>query len=76
MGVQLVEGADLYVEDGFVFMRTTCGPQRRPDLARQQVAKEEPGPTLLLALGEGHEASHLHSARQRFGDRGQQEQIS
>ncbi len=28
MGVELVEGADLYVEDGRVFMRTTCGPKR------------------------------------------------
>jgi uncharacterized circularly permuted ATP-grasp superfamily protein len=28
MGVELVEGADLFVEGGFVFMRTTEGPQR------------------------------------------------
>ena len=28
MGVELVEGADLYVEDGRVFMRTTCGPKK------------------------------------------------
>ncbi len=28
MGVELVEGQDLFVKDGFVFMRTTCGPQR------------------------------------------------
>ena len=28
MGVELVEGQDLYVKDGFVFMRTTQGPKR------------------------------------------------
>ena len=28
MGIELVEGADLYVTDEFVFMRTTQGPQR------------------------------------------------
>ena len=28
MGVELVEGQDLYVKDSFVFMRTTMGPQR------------------------------------------------
>ncbi|MEX3954771.1 circularly permuted type 2 ATP-grasp protein [Trinickia sp. EG282A] len=28
MGVELVEGKDLFVEDGFVYMRTTQGPQR------------------------------------------------
>ena len=28
MGVELVEGQDLFVRDGFVFMRTTQGPQR------------------------------------------------
>jgi uncharacterized circularly permuted ATP-grasp superfamily protein len=28
MGVELVEGADLFVKDGHVFMRTTAGPQR------------------------------------------------
>jgi len=28
MGVELVEGRDLFVKDGFVFMRTTSGPQR------------------------------------------------
>ncbi len=28
MGVELVEGQDLYVKDGFVFMRTTQGPRR------------------------------------------------
>ena len=28
MGVELVEGQDLYVKDNFVFMRTTMGPQR------------------------------------------------
>ncbi|MBI1392633.1 MAG: circularly permuted type 2 ATP-grasp protein [Alphaproteobacteria bacterium] len=28
MGVELVEGPDLYVEDNRVYMRTTCGPQR------------------------------------------------
>ncbi len=28
MGVELVEGQDLVVRDGFVFMRTTRGPQR------------------------------------------------
>jgi uncharacterized circularly permuted ATP-grasp superfamily protein len=28
MGIDLVEGADLFVEDDIVFMRTTAGPQR------------------------------------------------
>ncbi len=28
MGVQMVEGTDLFVDDGMVFMRTTSGPQR------------------------------------------------
>jgi uncharacterized circularly permuted ATP-grasp superfamily protein len=28
MGVELVEGMDLFVKDGFVHMRTTSGPQR------------------------------------------------
>ena len=28
MGVELVEGQDLYVKDGFVYMRTTQGPRR------------------------------------------------
>ena len=28
MGIELVEGQDLFVKDGFVFMRTTSGPQR------------------------------------------------
>jgi uncharacterized circularly permuted ATP-grasp superfamily protein len=28
MGVELVEGSDLFVKDGFVFMRTTAGSQR------------------------------------------------
>jgi uncharacterized circularly permuted ATP-grasp superfamily protein len=28
MGVELVEGKDLFVNDGFVYMRTTRGPQR------------------------------------------------
>ena len=28
MGIELVEGQDLFVKDNFVFMRTTLGPQR------------------------------------------------
>ena len=28
MGIELVEGADLFVKDGYVLMRTTAGPQR------------------------------------------------
>ena len=28
MGVELVEGPDLFVKDGFVYLRTTAGPQR------------------------------------------------
>ena len=28
MGVELVQGQDLFVRDGFVYMRTTLGPQR------------------------------------------------
>ena len=30
MGVQMVEGSDLFVDDGLVFMRTTHGPAARP----------------------------------------------
>jgi uncharacterized circularly permuted ATP-grasp superfamily protein len=29
MGVELVEGQDLFVKDNFVYMRTTRGPVRR-----------------------------------------------
>ena len=28
MGIELVEGQDLFVDDGRVYMRTTRGPQR------------------------------------------------
>ena len=28
MGIELVEGQDLFVRDDFLFMRTTRGPQR------------------------------------------------
>ena len=28
MGIELVEGKDLFVKDDFVYMRTTRGPQR------------------------------------------------
>ncbi len=28
MGIELVEGQDLFVQDGFVYMRTTSGPQQ------------------------------------------------
>jgi len=28
MGIQLVEGRDLFVDDACVYMKTTCGPQR------------------------------------------------
>jgi uncharacterized circularly permuted ATP-grasp superfamily protein len=28
MGIELVEGQDLFVQDGFVYMRTTSGPQK------------------------------------------------
>jgi uncharacterized circularly permuted ATP-grasp superfamily protein len=35
MGVELVEGGDLFVEDGLVFMRTTEGPRRVDVLYRR-----------------------------------------
>lgn len=35
MGVELVEGPDLFVEDGLVYMRTTCAPQRVDILYRR-----------------------------------------
>ncbi|MEO0574536.1 MAG: circularly permuted type 2 ATP-grasp protein [Pseudomonadota bacterium] len=35
MGVELVEGPDLFVEDGLVYMRTTCAPQRVDVLYRR-----------------------------------------
>jgi len=35
MGVELVEGADLFVERGFVWMRTTEGPKRVHEIYRR-----------------------------------------
>ena len=35
MGVELVEGQDLFVEDNRLFMRTTCGPERIDVLYRR-----------------------------------------
>ena len=35
MGVEIVEGSDLFVEDGFVYMRTTEGPRRVDVLYRR-----------------------------------------
>jgi uncharacterized circularly permuted ATP-grasp superfamily protein len=39
MGVELVEGADLFVEDDTVFMRTTAGP-RRVDVVYRRIDDE------------------------------------
>lgn len=48
MGAELVEGADLYVEDGLVFMRTTCGP-RRVDVIYRRIDDEYIDPTRFRA---------------------------
>ncbi len=65
MGVELVEGQDLFVQDGFVFMRTTQGPQR-VDVIYRRVDDDFLDPTvfrpdsalgcagLLGAYREGH----------------------
>jgi uncharacterized circularly permuted ATP-grasp superfamily protein len=44
MGVELVEGQDLFVRDGFVFMRTTQGP-RRVDVIYRRVDDDFLDPT-------------------------------
>jgi uncharacterized circularly permuted ATP-grasp superfamily protein len=44
MGVELVEGQDLFVKDGFVYMRTTQGP-RRVDVVYRRVDDDFLDPT-------------------------------
>jgi len=44
MGVELVEGQDLFVKDGYVFMRTTRGP-RRVDVIYRRVDDDFLDPT-------------------------------
>ena len=44
MGIELVEGQDLFVRDGFVFMRTTQGP-RRVDVIYRRVDDDFLDPT-------------------------------
>lgn len=44
MGVELVEGQDLFVKDGFVYMRTTRGP-RRVDVIYRRVDDDFLDPT-------------------------------
>ena len=52
-----------------------ASPQSRGDRSCQNVSKKEPGPTLLLGLGKGHETGNLHASGQRLRDRGNQEKI-
>jgi uncharacterized circularly permuted ATP-grasp superfamily protein len=46
MGVELVEGQDLFVKDNFVFMRTTQGP-RRVDVVYRRVDDDFLDPTVF-----------------------------
>jgi uncharacterized circularly permuted ATP-grasp superfamily protein len=46
MGVELVEGQDLFVKDGFVYMRTTRGP-RRVDVIYRRVDDDFLDPTVF-----------------------------
>ncbi|NLX17449.1 MAG: circularly permuted type 2 ATP-grasp protein [Ramlibacter sp.] len=48
MGVELVEGQDLFVKDGFVYMRTTQGPQR-VDVIYRRVDDDFLDPTVFRA---------------------------
>jgi uncharacterized circularly permuted ATP-grasp superfamily protein len=48
MGVELVEGQDLFVRDGFVFMRTTQGP-KRVDVIYRRVDDDFLDPTVFRA---------------------------
>ena len=66
MGVELVEGQDLFVKDRFVYMRTTRGP-RRVDVIYRRVDDDfldpevfRPGSTLGCAgLMEAYKAGHV-----------------
>ena len=46
MGIELVEGQDLFVKDGFVFMRTTQGP-KRVDVIYRRVDDDFLDPTVF-----------------------------
>jgi uncharacterized circularly permuted ATP-grasp superfamily protein len=48
MGVELVEGKDLFVRDGFIFMRTTQGP-KRVDVIYRRVDDDFLDPTAFRA---------------------------
>ena len=48
MGVELVEGQDLFVKDGFVYMRTTQGP-RRVDVVYRRVDDDFLDPKVFRA---------------------------
>jgi uncharacterized circularly permuted ATP-grasp superfamily protein len=48
MGVELVEGADLFVKDGFVYMRTTGGPEK-VDVIYRRVDDEFLDPAVFRA---------------------------
>ncbi len=66
MGVELVEGQDLFVKDGFVYMRTTRGP-RRVDVIYRRVDDDfldpsvfRPGSTLGCAgLLDAYRSGHV-----------------
>ena len=47
MGIEVVEGADLFVEDAIVFMRTTAGP-RRVDVIYRRIDDEYLDPVSFL----------------------------
>jgi uncharacterized circularly permuted ATP-grasp superfamily protein len=48
MGIELVEGADLFVDDGTVYMRTTRGPQR-VDVVYRRIDDDFLDPTVFRA---------------------------
>jgi uncharacterized circularly permuted ATP-grasp superfamily protein len=66
MGVELVEGQDLFVREGFVYMRTTRGP-RRVDVIYRRVDDDFLGPKVFrpdstlgcAGLMEAYRAGHV-----------------
>ena len=75
MGVELVEGQDLFVEDGYLYMRTTQGPRapRRPLSAhRRHLSRSADLPSAVVARRAGPDGPLSRRARhhrQRAGRR-------
>ncbi len=62
MGVELVEGQDLFVKDNFVYMRTTRGP-RRVDVIYRRVDDDFLDPTVFRASSTLGCAGLVHAYR-------------